>query len=111
MCVLTFQIEQEERAKIDAIKEEEHKNAMEAIERWKENQRLQSNQEQESLKQSMTGSHEEPMSRNKEDDLPEMNADINVSEMQETNQKPAVKKQPSHNKQRTSGKLYFNVLV
>lgn len=111
MCVLTFQIEQGERAKIDAIKEEEHKNAMEAIERWKENQRLQSNQEQESLKQSMTGSHEEPMSRDREDDLPEMNADIDVSKMQETNQKPAVKKQPSHNKQRTSGKLYFNVLV
>ena len=96
------QIEQEERANIDAIKEEERKKATEAIERWKENQRLQSSQEQESLKEVTIMEDNRDIKleyRDKEPDIEE----TKVDKTQKTSQKPTAKKQTHHNKQRTTG--------
>ena len=59
----------------------------------------------------MTGSHDKPMSRDNEDNLlVEENADLEIIEMEEKSQELAVKKQPSHDKQRTTGKLYLMCL-
>jgi len=88
------QLEQEERARIDAIKDEECKKATEAIERWKENQKVQSSKEQEISKQEITEQWEDNMSATK--------VDSSIEEMQETqtkSEKTAVRKVQSHNKQ------------
>ena len=114
ICIfyVNYQIEQEERANIDAIKEEECKKATEAIERWKENQRWQSSREQESLEEvtMMEDNRDSKLEfRDKEPDIVEAKIDPSVDKTQKTNQKPTVKKQPCHNKQRTAGifNLYF----
>lgn len=102
-----MKIEQEERANIDAIKEEECKKATEAIERWKENQRWQSSREQESLEEvtMIEDNRDSKLEfRDKEPDIVEAKIDPSVDKTQKTNQKPTVKKQPCHNKQRTAGK-------
>jgi len=98
-----YQIEQEERAKIDAIKEEERKKATEAIERWKENQKLQSIQEQETVREELTVSHEEGAFKDEEVDTLEKKGDSSLTEVHQKSQKPATRKQPSHNKQMANG--------
>ena len=67
---------------------------MEAIERWKENQRLQSDQDKESSKEELTGSFTEAI-----------NDDASFNERQNTSQKSVVQKQTFNDKQRTNGKL------
>lgn len=92
------QLEQEERARIDAIKEEERKKATEAIERWKENQKLQptSIEEEKVASNSNVNQYEDTnMSATK--------ADLEVGEYQEPLPKPATKKLAPYNKQRTNG--------
>lgn len=97
-----MKIEQQERAKIDAMKEEERRTAMEAIERWKENQRLQSDQDKESSKEKLAGSFTEAIPEDKEDNLSErtVNDDTSFNERQKTSQTSAVQKQTFNNKQR-----------
>lgn len=91
-----MKIEQEERAKIETIKEEECKNAMEAIERWKEIQRLQSSQEHKCSKvEEHRISHVETSSRDKESNFPEGRA----YDMLGTRQKLAVKQLSPDKKQ------------
>ena len=88
------QLEQEERARIDAIKEEERKKATEAIERWKENQKVQSSKEQEISKVEITELPEDNMSGTK--------VDLTIEETQEgqkITEKPATKRLQSRNKQ------------
>ncbi|CAH3169325.1 unnamed protein product [Porites lobata] len=104
-----MKIEQEERAKIDAIKEEERKKATEAIERWKENQKLHVTQEIETSKEVHL-----VMDDNKDSELEfkDEKPDIKETKVVEsdgetqmmTSYKPAVKVQPSHNNKRTTGK-------
>ena len=92
--VYFVQLEQEERARIDAIKEEERKKATEAIERWKENQKVQSSKEQEISKVEITELPEDNMSATK--------VDSSIGETQEAQkitEKPATKRLQSHNKQ------------
>jgi len=95
--VFFIQLEQEERARIDAIKDEERKKATEAIERWKENQRVQSSTEPEILKEEITEQWKDNMSGTKVDSSSE-----ETQEAQKTSEKPAVKKLQSHNKQQQS---------
>ena len=92
--VFFIQLEQEERARIDAIKEEEHKKATEAIERWKETQKVQSNKEQEILKEEITELQKDNISTKKVDSSIE-----ETQETQNTSEKRAVKKLQSHSKQ------------
>lgn len=89
------------------MKEEEHRTAMEAIERWKENQRLQSDQDKESSKEELAGSFTEAIPEDKEDNLSErtINDDTSFNERQNTSQTSAVQKQTFNNKQRINGKL------
>lgn len=92
-----MKLEQEERARIDAIKEEERKKATEAIERWKKNQKLQSTsieEEKDSLKDNVI--------RSKDTFMSETNADLTVGKNHELIPKPAAKKQAPPNKQRTN---------
>lgn len=88
------QLEQGERARIDAIKEEERKKATEAIERWKENQKLQP-----------TSIEEENSNVNQYEDtnMSATKADLAVGEYQEPLPKPATKKLAPYNKERTNG--------
>ncbi|XP_020615164.1 dyslexia susceptibility 1 candidate gene 1 protein-like [Orbicella faveolata] len=92
-----MKLEQEERARIDAIKDEERKKATEAIERWKENQKVQSSREPEILKEEITEQWKDNMSGTKVDSSSE-----ETQEAQKTSEKPAVKKLQSHNKQQQS---------
>lgn len=85
-----IQLEQEERARIDAIKEEERKKATEAIERWKENQKVQSSKEQETSKEEITELQEDNISATK--------VDSSIEEIQEVE-----KKLQSHKKQQPHG--------
>lgn len=96
MSYVCYQLEQEERARIDAIKEEERKKATEAIERWKENQQVQSSKEQERSKQEITEIEEVNMSKTNVDSSIE-----ETKEMQKTNKKPVAKN--PHNKQQRNG--------
>lgn len=94
-----MKLEQEERARIDAIKEEERKKATEAIERWKENQKLQptSIEEEKVTSNSNVNQYEDTnMSATK--------ADLEVGEYQEPLPKPAAKKLAPYNKERTNEK-------
>lgn len=90
-----MKLEQEERARIDALKDEERKKATEAIERWKENQKVQSSKEQEISKEEITELRKDNMSTTKVDSSTE-----ETQETQKTSEKPAVKKLQSHSKQR-----------
>ena len=113
--IVNCQIEQEERAKIDAIKEEERKKATEAIERWKENQKLHVAQEIETSKEVHL-----VMDDNKDNELEfkDEKPDIKETKVVEsdgetqimTSYKPAVKVQPSHNNKRTTG-MFSNILL
>ena len=102
-----IQLEQEERARIDAIKDEERKKATEAIERWKENQKVQSSKEQEISKEEITELRKDNMSTTK--------VDSSIEETQETlktSEKPAVKKLQSHSKQQQPhGMVLYNALL
>lgn len=89
-----MKLEQEERARIDAIKDEERKKATEAIERWKETQKVQSNKEQEILKEEITELQKDNISTKKVDSSIE-----ETQETQNTSEKRAVKKLQSHSKQ------------
>ena len=96
-----IQLEQEERARIDAIKDEERKKATEAIERWKENQKVQSSKEQET--------------ELRKDNMSTTKVDSSIEETQETlktSEKPAVKKLQSHSKQQQPhGMVLYNALL
>lgn len=89
------------------MKEEERRTAMEAIERWKENQRLQSDQDKESSKEKLAGSFTEAIPEDKEDNLSErtVNDDTSFIERQKTSQTSAVQKQTFNNKRRINGIL------
>lgn len=91
-------MEEEEIARIDAIKEEERKKATEAIERWKENQKVQSSSKEEEKESSR-----DDVVQSEETDVPDAKADLNVEENHKPSEKPAVKKLQPHNKQRTNG--------
>lgn len=113
--VVNCQIEQEERAKIDAIKEEERKKATEAIERWKENQKLHVTQEIETSKEDHLvmddNKDSEPEFKDEKPDIKETKVDESDGETQMmTSYKPTVKVQPSHNNKRTTG-MFSNILL
>lgn len=112
--IVNCQIEQEERAKIDAIKEEERKKATEAIERWKENQKLRVTQEIETSKEVhlvMGNKDSELEFKDEKPDIKETKVAESDSETQMmTSYKPAVKVQPSHNNKRTTG-MFSNILL
>lgn len=93
-----IQLEQEERTRIDAIKEEERKKATEAIERWKENQKVQSSKEQETSKEEITELQEDNISATKVDSSIE-----EIQEVEKTSEKPVTKKLQSHKKQQPHG--------
>lgn len=98
MLFVDYQLEQEERARIDDIKEEERKKATEAIERWKENQKEQSREEQTSPKEEIAEVQEENTSAT------EVISNMEeTKETQKTSKKTAKKKLQSHNKQQTNG--------
>ena len=99
--VFFIQLEQEERARIDAIKDEERKKATEAIERWKENQKVQSSEEQEISKEEITERWKDNKSTTKVDSSIE-----ETQKPQKTSEKPAVKKLQSHSKQRQQHGMY-----
>ena len=112
--IINCQIEQEERAKIDAIKEEERRKATEAIERWKENQKLHVTQEIETSKDHLVmddNKDSELEFKDEKPDIMETKVDQSVGETQTlTSHKPAIKMQPSHNNKRTTG-MFSNLLL
>ena len=112
--IVNCQIEQEERAKIDAIKEEERKKATEAIERWKENQKLHVTQEIETSKEVhlvMGNKDSELEFKDEKSDIKDTKVVESDSEPQMmTSYKPAVKVQPSHNNKKTTG-MFSNILL
>ncbi|KAJ7380235.1 hypothetical protein OS493_010950 [Desmophyllum pertusum] len=81
-----MKLEQEERARIDAIKEEERKKATEAIERWKDNQKGQPSNEQETSTEEMTQSQEV--------DMLETKVDSSIEETQKTSKKKELFEKP-----------------
>lgn len=113
--IVNCQIEQEERAKIDAIKEEERRKATEAIERWKENQKLHVTREIETSKEDHLvmddNKHSELEFKDEKRDIMETKVDQSVGETHTlASHKPAVKMQPSHNNKRTTG-MFSNLLL
>lgn len=64
---------------------------------------MQSSEEQGSLKEEVIGSPDDGTFSKKEDDISEEKVNSSVNEVQKTSHTSAAKKQPSHNKQRTSG--------
>ncbi|XP_074632402.1 dynein axonemal assembly factor 4-like isoform X1 [Acropora palmata] len=100
-----MKIEQEERANFEAIKEEERKSAMQAIEHWKQGQRMQSYQEHKfSRENKPTASHVETTLKDKEETFLEGKVIQQADHTQKLRQKPAVEEQLPKRRQTSSDK-------
>jgi len=110
--IVNCQIEQEERAKIDAIKEEERKNATEAIERWKENQKLHVTREIETSREDhlvMDDNKDMYSELEFKDEKPDI-METRVDQSDGETQMMTSDKQPSHNNKRITS-MFSNILL